>query len=168
MKGIVAIVITGLLVPVAARAQGMEVLQLSGSRVSRSSFRSSPPLKRALSRLQLGSLPITRYTVRQEHIIYTASVWTTAYERRRADHDRGGRKGTWRIRQGDRRHRRARQSLLRTRLEHRRDRRQPLGLALFFVDKHLYTVVGKALPAQCHRTIRRCDPLRGIAAVHRH
>src|ERR1700744_5852418 len=74
MKARIAIVMTGLLLPVAATAQEWKTYSYPDPGFS-IQFPADPAIERGTVRTPTGyALPVTRYSVRQDHILYTASV----------------------------------------------------------------------------------------------
>jgi hypothetical protein len=147
MKRMVAIVITGLLLPVAASAQEWTAYSYPDPGFA-IQFPAAPTIEKGAVKTSLwGSLPVTRYTVEQDHIQYTVSVvdysssnadsLTTIGETEKAF----GATGKVTVAIGARVNRSFGRELSIIGNDGSRS-----AIAIFFVDKHLYTVVGKALP----------------------
>jgi hypothetical protein len=147
MKGMVAIVITGVLLPVAARAQEWKAYSYPDPGFA-IQFPADPTIEKGAVKTSLwGSLPVTRYTVAQDHIQYSVSV--VDYSSSNADslttigetEKTLGASGKVTAAIGARVNRSFGRELSINGNDGSRS-----AIAIFFVDKHLYTVVGKALP----------------------
>jgi hypothetical protein len=148
MKGIVSIVITGLLVaPVASLAQEWKAYSYPDPGFA-IQFPADPTVEKDKVKTSLwGSLPVTHYSVRQGRIEYTVSV--VDYSTSNADalttiaatEKTLGASGKVTVAIGARVNRSFGRELSINGNDGSRS-----AIAIFFVDKHLYTVLGKALP----------------------
>lgn len=147
MKGIVAMVMMGLLMPIAAIAQEWQAYRYPdpGFAVQ---FPAEPAVEKdKVKTVNYNSLPVTRYTVRQEHITYTVSV--VDYSTTNADSlstiaeaERTlSASGKVTVATGARVNRSFGRELSINGTDGSRS-----AIAIFFVDKHLYTVIGQAMP----------------------
>lgn len=147
MKRGVAILMMGLLLPVAAFAQEWQAYSYPepGFAIQ---FPAAPTLEKGTVKTATGfSLPVMRYTVRQERIIYNVSVvdyssvnadaLSTIAETERSL----GKTGKVAAATGAHVNRSFGRDLSLVNADGSRS-----AIAIFFVDKHLYTVVGHALP----------------------
>src|SRR3984957_8738316 len=148
MKAIVAILMAGLLVPVAALAQEWKVYTYPDPGGFTVQFPGVPALERGTIKNATGvSLPMTRYAVRQDHVTYTVSV--VNYSSTNADAlstialtERSlSANGKVTAAAGARINRYFGREMNLTGTDGSRS-----AIAIFFVNKHLYTVVGQALP----------------------
>jgi hypothetical protein len=147
MKGIVAIVVTGLLIPIPALAQEWKSYNypVPGFAVQ---FPADPVIEKSTARTtNYSSLPMTRYSVHQDRATYTVSV--VDYSSTNADSlntiaetERSlGASGKVTVATGARVNRSFGRELSISGADGSRS-----AVAIFFVNKHLYTVVGQALP----------------------
>jgi|HubBroStandDraft_5_1064220.scaffolds.fasta_scaffold25829_3 hypothetical protein len=147
MRGIVPILLAGLLMPLAAAAQEWQTYAYPDSGFT-IDFPAPPAVETGTIKNATGvSLPLTRYAVRHERINYTLSVvnysstnadaLTTIIETERSLNASG--KVT--VASGARVSRNFGRELTLNSTDGSRS-----AIAIFFVDKHLYTVVGQALP----------------------
>jgi hypothetical protein len=147
MKGMAAMVMMGLLMPIAANAQEWTAYRYPdpGFAVQ---FPAEPAVEKTTAKTaNYHSLPMTRYTVRQDRITYTVSVvdysttnadpLSTIAETERAL----GASGKVTVATGARINRSFGRELSINGTDGSRS-----AIAIFFVDKHLYTLVGQALP----------------------
>ncbi|HTV79175.1 MAG TPA: hypothetical protein VMF03_13020 [Steroidobacteraceae bacterium] len=147
MKLIAAISLAGVLMPIVALAQEWKAYSYPdpGFAVQ---FPATPTVTRGTVRTATGvSLPVTRYSVRQDRIVYTVSVTdyssinadslTTIAETERAM----GATGKVTVATGARVNRSFGRELSLSGNDGSRS-----AVAIFFVDKHLYTLEGRALP----------------------
>jgi hypothetical protein len=147
MKAIVAIVLAGLLMPIAADAQEWRTYNFPDSGFT-IDFPTAPAVETGTIKDATGvSLPMTRYAARQDRIDYTLSV--VDYSRTNADAlttiiqtERSlNASGKVTAATGARVDRNFGRALTLNGTDGSRS-----AIAIFFVDKHLYTVVGQALP----------------------
>lgn len=147
MRAIVAMVMTGLLLPAAAGAQDWKAYSYPdpGFTVQ---FPADPTVERGTVKTPTGiALPVTRYTVHQDHVVYAVSV--VDYSTTNADslstiaqtERRLGTTGKVTAATGARVNRSFGRNLS---IEGPDGSRS--AAAIFFVDRHLYTVIGTALP----------------------
>ncbi|HTC53330.1 MAG TPA: hypothetical protein VK700_15450 [Steroidobacteraceae bacterium] len=147
MKEILAILVTGLLMPIAADAQEWNTYTYQDPGFS-IQFPAAPVVQTSTIKNATGvSLPVTRYLVRQDHIVYTLSVvnysntnddaLTTILQTQRSL----GASGKISAAGGARVNRNFGRALTLDGTDGSHS-----AIAIFFVDKHLYTVVGQALP----------------------
>lgn len=147
MKGIVAIITLGLLLPVPALAQEWKSYNYPdpGFAVQ---FPADPVVEKGTVRTaNYNSLPVTRYTVRQDRVTYTVNV--VDYSSTNADalstiaeaERSAGASGKVTVATGARVNRSFGRELSVNGTDGSRS-----AIAIFFVNKHLYTVVGQALP----------------------
>ena len=148
MKAVVALLMAGLVVPAAALAQEWTAYTYPDPGGFTIQFPGVPAVERGRIKNATGvSLPMTRYAVRQEHIIYTVSVVdysstnadalsTIALTERSLDAS-----GKVTAAAGARVARYFGRELTLDGADGSRS-----AIAIFFVNKHLYTVVGQALP----------------------
>jgi hypothetical protein len=147
MKAMVAMVMMGLLMPIAAIAQEWKAYRYPdpGFAVQ---FPAEPTVEKATAKTSnYHALPMTRYTVRQDRITYTVSVvdysttnadpLSTIAETERAL----GASGKVTVAIGARINRSFGRELSISGTDGSRS-----AIAIFYVDKHLYTLVGQALP----------------------
>jgi hypothetical protein len=147
MKGSVAMVMMGLLMPIPAIAQEWQAYRYPdpGFAVQ---FPAEPAVEKGkVKTANYDSLPMTRYTVRQDHITYTVSV--VDYSTTNADS-----LGT--IAEAERTLSASGKVTVATGARVNRSFGRELSIngtdgsrsaiAIFFVDKHLYTVIGQAMP----------------------
>jgi hypothetical protein len=147
MKGIGAIVVTALLIPLPALAQEWKSYNYPdpGFAVQ---FPADPVIEKStVKAANYNSLPLTRYSVRQDRVTYTVSV--VDYSNTNADSlstiaetERSlGASGKVTVATGARVNRSFGRELSISGTDGSRS-----AIAIFFVNKHLYTVVGQALP----------------------
>jgi hypothetical protein len=147
MKGVVAIVMAGMLMPVVAIAQEWKAYNYPdpGFAVQ---FPADPVVEKSTVRTpNYNSLPLTRYSVRQDRVTYTVNV--VDYTSTNADSlgtiaetERSiGATGKITVATGARVNRSFGRELSVDGTDGSRS-----AIAIFFVNKHLYTVVGQALP----------------------
>jgi hypothetical protein len=147
MKGIVAIVMSALLMPVAAVAQEWKAYPYPDPGFA-IQFPVAPTVEKSTFKTSAGvSLPMTRYIVRQDHIVYTLSV--VDYSTTSADamstiaetEKSFGTSGKVTVAIDARVSRSFGRELSINGTDGSRS-----AIAIFFVNKHLYTLVGRALP----------------------
>ncbi len=147
MRGIIAILLAGLLLPVTALAQEWQTYTYADPGFA-IQFPGVPVVETGRIRNSTGvSLPVTRYVVRQARITYTVSV--VNYSSTNADgistiaetERTLGAGGQVTVATGARINRAFGRELSVNGADGSRS-----AIAIFFVDKRLYTVVGQALP----------------------
>ena len=147
MKAMVAILIAGLLSPVAAVAQEWKAYSYPDPGFA-IQFPAAPTVEKSTFKTSAGvSLPMTRYMVRQDRIVYTLSV--VDYSTTSADaistiaetEKSFGASGKVTVAIDARVNRSFGRELSLNATDGSRS-----AVAIFFVNKHLYTLVGQALP----------------------
>jgi hypothetical protein len=169
MKGLVAIAMSALLMPVAAVAQEWKAYPYPDPGFA-IQFPVAPTVEKSTFRTSAGvSLPMTRYTVRQDRIIYTLNVIdysTTSADATStiAETEKSfGTSGKVTVAIDARVNRAFGRELSVNGTDGSRS-----AIAIFFVNKHLYTLIGQALPPNAIEksgdTIRFQESLQFIGA----